>query len=68
MLLKSPDRLITQQTLLAQVWGPHHGGDTAYLRLYIGQLRKKLEQDPARPRHFITEPGMGYRVVPVPAQ
>lgn len=64
VLLRFPDRLVTQQALLEQVWGPHHAADGGYLRLYIGQLRKKLEPEPARPRYFITEPGMGYRFVP----
>lgn len=64
VLLSFPDRLVTQQTLLERVWGPQHSHDTGYLRLYVGQLRKKLEPEPARPRHFITETGMGYRFVP----
>lgn len=64
VLLSFPDRLVTQQTLLERVWGPQHAHDTGYLRLYVGQLRKKLEPEPSRPRHFITEPGMGYRFVP----
>ncbi len=66
LLVNNPGRLITHQTLLTDVWGPQHTKDSGYLRLYIGQLRKKLEPDPATPRHFITEPGMGYRYIPGP--
>jgi two-component system KDP operon response regulator KdpE len=47
--------------LLTAVWGPAHEHDIAYLRVFIGQLRQKLEADPARPRHIVTEPGVGYR-------
>ncbi|MCG2623632.1 response regulator [Arthrobacter sp. I2-34] len=68
LLVSNPGKLISQQTMLAEVWGPRHTRDTGYLRLYIGQLRKKLEPDPAAPRYFVTEPGMGYRYVPDPVQ
>jgi two-component system KDP operon response regulator KdpE len=68
VLTSSPGRLVSQQTLLTEVWGPQHTKDTGYLRLYVGQLRKKLEPDPSAPRYFITEAGMGYRYVPDPAQ
>lgn len=59
--LASPGRLLSQAALLSAVWGP--GYETAHgnLRLYVAQLRRKLEADPARPRHFVTEPGLGYR-------
>ncbi|WGW13393.1 response regulator transcription factor [Saxibacter everestensis] len=67
VLLENPNRLVTQQTLLTKVWGPHHSRDTGYLRLYVGQLRKKLEPDPSQPKHILTEAGMGYRFVPEPA-
>ena len=62
--LDSPGRLLSQSDLLNEVWGP--GYETAHgnLRLYVGQLRRKLEVDPARPRHFVTEPGLGYRFQP----
>ena len=53
----------THRELLTQVWGPTHAGDTHYLRIYMKQLRDKLEDDPGRPRHFLTEPGVGYRLV-----
>ncbi|WP_243062816.1 response regulator [Humibacter sp. RRB41] len=64
LLVRNPDRLITRETILTEVWGPHHTSDSGYLRLYLAQLRKKLEADPAHPRHLITEAGMGYRFVP----
>jgi two-component system KDP operon response regulator KdpE len=50
--------------MLTELRGPQHVGDTGYLRLYIGQLRKKLEPDPTRPHYILTEPGMGYRFQP----
>ena len=64
VLLRHPGRLLTQARLLAEVWGP--GYETAHgnLRLYVAQLRRKLERDPTRPRHLLTEPGMGYRFEP----
>ena len=53
--------LISQRQLLQTVWGPQYERETNYLRVYLAQLRRKLEPDPAQPRHLITEPGMGYR-------
>jgi two-component system KDP operon response regulator KdpE len=50
--------------MLAKIWGPGYGNETHYLRVYMGQLRRKLEADPARPRHLLTEAGMGYRFEP----
>jgi len=64
VLLRHPGRLITRETLLTEVWGPQYTTDTGYLRLYLSQLRKKLEREPGSPRHLLTEPGMGYRFVP----
>ena len=61
VLVRHAGRLVTQKQLLQEVWGPEYGTESAYLRVHIGQIRKKLEPDPARPRHFITERGMGYR-------
>jgi two-component system KDP operon response regulator KdpE len=61
MLVRTPGRLVGQRELLHEVWGPAYGKETNYLRVYVGGLRKKLEDDPSRPRHLITEPGMGYR-------
>ena len=64
VLARQRGKLVTQQHLLQQVWGPEYGTETNYLRVYLTQVRRKLEVDPARPRHFITETGMGYRFVP----
>lgn len=64
MLVRTPGRLVGQRELLHQVWGPTYGRETNYLRVYVGSLRKKLEADPAHPRHLITEPGLGYRFEP----
>ena len=61
LLVRTPGRLVTQQDLLHEVWGPAYGKETNYLRVYVGGLRKKLEDDPSTPRHLITEPGIGYR-------
>ncbi|GAA2775962.1 response regulator [Streptomyces rameus] len=61
ILVTNPGRLITQKHLLQEVWGVSHSTKTNYLRVYMAQLRRKLEPDPAHPRHLITEPGMGYR-------
>jgi two-component system, OmpR family, KDP operon response regulator KdpE len=61
MLVRTPGRLVSQQDLLHEVWGPAYSRETNYLRVYVGGLRKKLEDDPSTPRHLITEPGMGYR-------
>jgi two-component system KDP operon response regulator KdpE len=63
-LLRNPGKLITQRQLLREVWGPQYGTETNYLRQYMARLRRKLEDDPARPRHLLTEPGMGYRYQP----
>jgi two-component system KDP operon response regulator KdpE len=63
VLLRNPDRLVTRETLLREVWGPQYTTDTGYLRLYLSQLRKKLEPEPSHPRFLVTEPGMGYRFV-----
>jgi two-component system, OmpR family, KDP operon response regulator KdpE len=61
ILVTSPGRLITQKHLLQEVWGVSQSNRTNYLRVYMAQLRRKLETDPAHPRYLITEPGMGYR-------
>ena len=63
-LVRAPGRLVSQRQLLQSVWGPAYAKETHYLRVYIGQLRRKLEPDPAHPRHLLTEPGMGYRFTP----
>jgi two-component system KDP operon response regulator KdpE len=64
LLLRNPRKLVTRQTLLTEVWGPQYTNDTGYLRLYLAQLRKKLEPEPSHPRFLLTEAGMGYRFVP----
>jgi len=65
VLIRSDGRLVLQRDLLQEVWGPAYETETNYLRVYMAQLRRKLEPEPARPRHLITEPGMGYRFVRV---
>nr|WP_308301300.1 response regulator [Frankia sp. Mgl5] len=65
ILLQSPEKLLTHRQLLPQVGGPSPKEQSHYLRQYMGRLRRKLELDPARPRHLITEPGMGYRFQPM---
>jgi len=55
-------KMLTHKQILKEIWGPAHGEDTQYVRVYIGQLREKLETDPANPRFIITEPGIGYRM------
>jgi two-component system KDP operon response regulator KdpE len=62
-LVRNRDKLVGQRELLHQVWGAGYSKETNYLRVYLLQLRRKLEPNPAKPRHFITEPGMGYRFV-----
>jgi two-component system KDP operon response regulator KdpE len=63
LLVRNRGKLVTQQQLLQQVWGPEYHRETHYLRFYLSQIRRKLEPDPSQPRYFITEPGMGYRFV-----
>lgn len=61
-LVRSAGRVVTHRQLLAEVWGPEYTAHTHYLRLYMGQLRAKIERDPAEPRHLLTETGVGYRL------
>jgi len=61
ILVRNRGRLVTQKQLLHDVWGPAYGSESNYLRVYVAQLRRKLEQEPSRPRYLLTEPGMGYR-------
>ncbi|GLY07373.1 MULTISPECIES: response regulator [Actinoplanes] len=63
-LVRHPGKLVTQRELLHDVWGPQYSRETNYLRQYMARLRRKLETDPARPEHLLTEPGMGYRFRP----
>ncbi|WP_367065389.1 two-component system response regulator KdpE [Oryzisolibacter sp. LB2S] len=62
-LAAHPEKVLTHQQLLQAVWGPGHASDTHYVRVHMANLRKKLEDDPARPRHLRTEAGIGYRLV-----
>jgi two-component system, OmpR family, KDP operon response regulator KdpE len=61
-LARQADRVLTHRALLHAVWGPDSASETHYLRVYMGRLRRKLEADPARPRHLVTETGIGYRL------
>jgi two-component system KDP operon response regulator KdpE len=61
VLVRNRGRLVSQTQLLQEVWGPQYHDETNYLRVFMAQVRRKLEPEPSRPRYFITEPGMGYR-------
>ncbi len=61
-MVKHAGKVLTHQMILKEVWGPQHASDVQYLRVYAGELRKKLEADPAQPRFIVTEPGVGYRL------
>jgi two-component system KDP operon response regulator KdpE len=64
ILVRNPDRLVTHQQLLHEVWGPRYETATNYLRVHVANLRRKLEPDPSRPRYLRTDPGLGYRFTP----
>ena len=64
LLVRNAGKLVPQKQLLTEVWGPQYEHETHYLRVYLAQLRRKLEPDQARPRYLITEPGIGYRFEP----
>ena len=64
ILVRHPGKLVSQRQLLQEVWGPRYEDETNYLRVYMAQIRRKLEPEPASPRYFITEAGMGYRFEP----
>jgi two-component system KDP operon response regulator KdpE len=64
VLVRQPGRLVPQRQILKEVWGPEYETETEYLRVLMARVRRKLEADPSRPRHFRTEPGMGYRFEP----
>ena len=61
ILIRHSGKMVTQTQLLKEVWGPQYGAETNYLRVFIAQVRRKLEPQPSNPRYFITEPGIGYR-------
>jgi two-component system, OmpR family, KDP operon response regulator KdpE len=63
VLAQNEGKLLTHPTLLREVWGPAYGRESHYLHVYVSQLRRKIEPDPARPRYLLTEPGAGYRLV-----
>ncbi len=63
VLIANAGRVLTHPQLLREVWGPSHAGSTHYVRIYMGNLRHKLEDDPAQPRHIVTETGVGYRLL-----
>jgi two-component system KDP operon response regulator KdpE len=67
-LVTNPGKLLTHRWLLSKVWGPGYGSETHYVRIYVRQLRRKLRDDPARPRFILTESGLGYRWRPEPDQ
>ncbi|HEX7600078.1 MAG TPA: response regulator [Polyangiaceae bacterium] len=62
LLAKNAGKVLTHRQILLDVWGPPHAGQTHYVRVYMGELRKKIEDDPARPKLVVTEPGVGYRL------
>ena len=64
LLVRNPDRLVSQKKLLEEVWGPTYVTQTNYVRQFMAQLRHKFEPDPAHPRYFVTEPGLGVRFIP----
>ncbi|GAB2784298.1 response regulator [Amycolatopsis magusensis] len=64
LLVRNRGRLVAQKQLLHEVWGPSYDTESHYLRVYMAQLRRKLEPEPSRPKHLLTEPGMGYRFEP----
>jgi two-component system KDP operon response regulator KdpE len=61
--VRNADRVLTDNALLREVWGPDYGSEAHYLHVYVARLRKKIEEDPQQPRHLITEPGVGYRLL-----
>jgi two-component system KDP operon response regulator KdpE len=62
LLAKNAGRVLTHRQILREVWGPNRGSETHYLRVYMAQLRRKIEPEPAQPRILLTEPGVGYRL------
>ena len=66
VLARNPGKLMTHRAILREIWGPSYGDESHYLHVYVSQLRRKIEPDPARPRYLLTEPGAGYRLVEPP--
>jgi two-component system KDP operon response regulator KdpE len=64
--ISQPDKVLTDRMLLRAVWGPEYGSEAHYLHVYVARLRRKIEKDPQKPRHLLTEPGVGYRLVTDP--
>ncbi len=64
-LMRNAGKVVTHRMLLAAVWGPEYKQEAQYLRVFVNRLRRKIEEDPAHPRHIVTDPGVGYRVLPV---
>ena len=63
LLALNPGKLLTHRAILQEVWGPAYGAESNYLHVYVSQLRRKLEPDPAQPQYLVTEPGAGYRLI-----
>lgn len=63
LLAQNPGRVLTHRQILTKIWGPAHVKDTPYLRVFIGQLRQKIEANPSEPKVILTEPGVGYRTM-----
>lgn len=63
ILIRNSGRVVAQDQILREIWGPNAVDNSHYLRIYVGQLRKRIEKDPSNPRHVLTEPGVGYRIV-----
>jgi two-component system KDP operon response regulator KdpE len=68
LLVRNAGKVVTHRQILKEVWGPNYGGQTHYLRVYIAHLREKIEASPGRPELLITEPGVGYRLLPLAAE
>ena len=64
-LAQNAGRVVTHRQMLTEVWGPQYDGETQYLRVFVNRLRRKIEDDPAHPRMIVTEPGVGYRLLPL---
>jgi two-component system KDP operon response regulator KdpE len=66
-LMRHAGKVVTHRLLLAEVWGPEYSAETQYLRVFVNRLRRKIEDDAAHPRYIVTEPGVGYRLLPAPS-